>query len=429
MSETKGFADDVVDLFGSSNKKVVDTPDPVIPIVIENADVKAVFWRSRFYDVNMKADVPISDALRLSNLYQVRVDYPFTRYDPSHWHSSKRFGLMGNADVVSGFGNCTVNLIKYSEKEQCDVRWIGRGIQVPELAYLQYRTLPLSMAMVWHDQPRDAWVTSPFEKNIAITPFETTRVPSSWVPKLNKMSAVFVPCKQNIQMMKDSGVVVPVELIHWGVDPEKWHKIDRPSDRKLFTFGSMGALSIRKGTDILIDAFVKAFPIHQYPLVRLLLKTSYNVFPFGVKDRRIVVQQTAVDHQQLMDSFVKETDVFVFPSRGEGFGLTPLEMMATGIPAIVTGWSGFMEYMNEDVGWLLDYKMTPADSFTKEIYKEYCGDWAEPSVDDLVEKMRWCYHNQDIVKMTGDRAAEHVKQNWTWDTKIKTFHSALDKVL
>jgi glycosyltransferase involved in cell wall biosynthesis len=398
-----------------------------VQIIINNNKYRSVFWGDRFYDTGVPINVSISDALRLSHLFNVKCSFPYKEYNSNWWKNNKTFGMRADADSLSGYGNCTVNLIKYSEKSGCDVRWIGRGINVPEFAYLPKKPVPLDIAMVWHDQPRNTWLESPFQKNIAITPFETTLIPSSWVPKLNFMDAVFVPCKQNIEMMRNSGVRVPIELIHWGIDETKWYPIER--NNNVFTFGTVGALSERKGFSILIQAFEKAFP-SSVKDVRLLLKTSFNGMPpIPVKDDRIITHFMSVSNDILIDVAIRQIDCGVFPTRGEGFGLVPLELMATGIPVIVTGWSGPLEYMNEEIGWILDYKMVPADIFSNEIYKEYCGDWAEPSIDDLVDKMRYAYNHQDEVKEKGKKAEEYVKQNWLWKDKIKMFIDALDKHL
>jgi glycosyltransferase involved in cell wall biosynthesis len=230
-------------------------------------------------------------------------------------------------------------------------------------------------------------------------------------------------------MMIDSGVTVPVEIIHWGVDTDKFFELERRSDG-VFTFGTMGALSIRKGTHILVEAFERAFPTEQD--VRLICKTSNRHYPFMNKDKRIEVQMGPVTHEELVDQFFKRVDCFVFPTLGEGFGLTPLEAMATGIPAIVTGWSGPEDYMNDEVGWRIEHTMDEAKEFSDPrtgVYKEPCGDWAIPQIDHLVSLMRYAYEHQDEVKAKGKRAAQYVREEWTWDAQIGLFEDALNKHL
>lgn len=396
--------------------------------VIRHNKAKEIFLKNKWYPTNAPVDMELTDALRFKRI----ADFQFTQvpkstYDPQFF-KDKTFGFTGDADGASGFGNCTVNLIKYSVKDGYDVRWIGRNNQVPELSYLENKPLPLEMGMVYHEQPKDDWYMSPFGKNIAVVPFETTRIPQSWVGKINSFDAVFVPSQQNIQMMKDSGITVPIELIHWGIDETKWYPVER--NNKVFTFGIMGALTNRKGIDILVKAFQLAFPINRVRDVKLIAKTSYNTYQWGTRsDNRIEVQMMPLDHVDLMENFVKRVDCFVFPSRGEGFGLPPLEMMATGIPAIMTGWGGLMEFYNPDCSIKLDYQMVPATSFSNDVYHEDCGEWTEPSLYDLVDKMQWCYSHQQEVKEMGSRAAEYVKKDWLWKDKIHMFHDALAKHL
>lgn len=394
-------------------------------IIIKNNKAREVFFNDQYYPVGVIFDVDFSTAVKLSKVAEVDFFHEKMAYDPELW-KARKFNFISDIDMISGWGNVSTNLLKYSN--EYDISVVGRlnNITDPTVCRFIKNDLQPQGAMIWHDQPKGDWLSSLYPKNIAIVPFETTRVPASWVPRINSFDALFVPCVQNIQMFRDSGVTVPIELIHWGIDENKFRPVDRAEGRP-FTFGTMGALSDRKGTDLLIKAFQLAFPNNED--VRLICKTSYNFYHYMVKDPRIKVQLGAIDHNDLMREFFAQIDCFVFPTRGEGFGLTPLEAMATGVPAIVTGWSGPVEYMNEDVGWLIDYQMTPAKSFTEGIYKEDCGDWAEPSLNHLVELMRYAYEHPEEVKQKGRNAAEHVINNWLWKDKIKMFHEALSKHL
>lgn len=397
-------------------------------VVIKKEKASSILFEGRFLDTGVPLDLSFTEAFRLARIAQIEsVTYDSVPYDPTLWQDKKFLNFYGDIDTQSGFGNCSYYLVKESTGK-LEIAQIGKalGIRDPSITLAQIRKLNQAGAMVWHDQPRENWATSPFEKNIAIVPWETTQIPQSWVDRLNGFDALLVPCKQNIQCFKDSGVTIPIELIHWGVDPEIFHEIERP-EREVFTFGHMGALSQRKGTDLLIEAFLEAFPTEQD--VRLINKTSFNTYPFNVKDKRVKVLMTPFTHEELIAEFFKEIDCFVFPTRGEGFGMTPLEAMATGVPAIVTGWSGPLEYMTPETGWLIDYTMAPAKNFTDIVYKEPCGDWAEPSKEHLIKLMRYAYEHRDEVREKGKSAADHVRQNWLWKDKIKMFHSALDKYL
>lgn len=394
---------------------------------IIESKASAVFHDGKFYDTGKDLDVSFSEAFRLTRVGKIEADYENVEYNPLLFKEQKLFNFYGDIDLTSGFGGCSYNLIKYSQ--QYKISLAGRAVNAKEQFIFSAMNRPLEQtgAMVWHDQPRNNWLYTPFKKNICIVPFETTVIPKSWIGKINQFDALFTLCDQNIEAFKSSGVTIPIEKIAWGIDPEVFYEIERP-ERDIFTFGTMGALSTRKGTDILIEAFREEFPNEKD--VRLICKTSYNYYPFNVpSEKRIKLQMGEITHAEMMKDFFQEIDCFVFPTRGEGFGLTPLEAMATGVPAIVTNWSGPCEYLNEKDGWLLDYTMTPATVFTQETYKEECGDWAEPSKEHLKKLMRYAYEHREEVKMKGKMAAERIRRDWTWEKKIGMYHEALAKYL
>ena len=396
-------------------------------VILNNKKVREFFYNGTFYECNKEIDVPFSEAVKIARLMPVEMGHmPKAEYDASLWKENKEFFLTSDVDMTSGWGNASFNLLKYTSNS-LKAGLVGRiaGVTDSKVLGASRREIKPSGAMVWHEQPKSNWITSPYGKNIAIVPFETTIIPESWIARINSFDALFVPCQQNKEAFEQSGVRVPIEIIHWGIDETKFKPIERSNST--FTFGTHGALSLRKGTDVLVQAFQKAFPNNEN--VKLICKTSYNGYPFMVKDKRVEVKMTPIDHDDLINEYFKKIDIGVYPTRGEGFGLCPLEVMATGAPVIVTGWSGPLEYMTPDTGWLIDYGMTPAKDFTETIYKENCGEWAEPSVDPLAQLMRYAYEHQDEVREKGKLAAKHVADNWLWSQKIKMFEQALDRYL
>lgn len=399
--------------------------------VILNAKGKEIYLDNKWYKIGVPVEMELSSILRHRRYVGIEFpDIPRAIYDKTLWKKDKIFGLTGDADVLSGFGNCTVNLLKYSTEKGYDVRWIGKNTNVSEIRKFAMKELPQEMAMVWHEQPKKEWDRSPFAKNIALVPFETTRIPPTWVPRINRMDALLAISDQNIQMFRDSGVKIPISKVKWGIDEKKFDYIERTKD-DFFTFGCCGALSERKGTDVLVKAFQIAFPKWQYPKVRLLLKSSHNMFKWGVKgDERIVINLNPVAHEEFINQFWKKIDVFCWPTRGEGWGLPLHECLAMGIPAIATNWGGTKEIVTPETCLLMDnYKMVPAKDFSEKLYHEDCGNWCEPDVQELVNYMRHAYLNQDDMKEMAKRGHDHIFKNLLWSQVIKDFTGALDKYL
>jgi glycosyltransferase involved in cell wall biosynthesis len=400
-------------------------------LYIEHHKVREVYWNGLTLPTNKDITLNFSDALRLHRLGYFTViikEIKKVPYNPELWQN-KIYGFTADADMQSGFGNCTTNLLRQSLKQGYDVRWVGHPVDVPDLTALSRKPLLDDMAMVWHEQPNGRWDNPSFAKNIAVTPFETTRVPASWVPRFNRFDAVFVPCEQNIQMMRDSGVTVPIELIHWGIDPKVTKPVERDNDN-LFVFGTNGALSERKGTDMLIRAFQRAFSPYEYRDVRLICKTSKPQFMFkpNPPDNRVIIDVMRTDPDEVV-KFYRKIDVGVYPFTGEGFGMCPLETAGAGRPIIVTGWSGPMDYFKDEIGWKLNYNLVPATDFNTKVYHEDCGEWAKADENQLVQLMRYCYEHRDEVKAKGKAAAEYVQKEWTWDAQIPLYFDALKKHL
>ena len=397
-------------------------------LTIQDGNASEVFFNGKYYPAKREIDVPFSEALRLQKNCKCDMKSITPEpYDPVVFHEKHNVSMIADIDTESGWGNVGLNLIKYSA-EYFDTSLIGRlnRIDDPRVLAAAEREIMPNSAVIIHEQPKEEWKSLPFARKIAIVPFETTLIPQSWVSRINACNAIIVPCRQNVDMMKDSGVTIPIEIFHWGIDPQKFRKIERPV-RDTFTFGIMGSLTKRKGIDILVDAFFKEFPNEKD--VRLLCKTSNNFFLWGVKDKRMKIDMTPVSYEELMQGFFKEIDCFVIPTRGEGACIPIIESQATGVPVISTGWSGGLDYMTEETGWFIDYTLEEAVDFTKNVYKEFCGSWAKPSIDHLRKLMRFAYENRDVVKAKGEKAHEYVMSNRTWDKTILGYVDVLKKYL
>ena len=86
------------------------------------------------------------------------------------------------------------------------------------------------------------------------------------------------------------------------------------------------------------------------------------------------------------DAITAACDCYVSLHRSEGFGFTVAEAMAYGRPAIVTAYSGTMDFTTAANAYLVDYRLVPigegADPYPPD------GEWAEPDLDDAARLMR-----------------------------------------
>jgi hypothetical protein len=82
------------------------------------------------------------------------------------------------------------------------------------------------------------------------------------------------------------------------------------------------------------------------------------------------------------------------------------------------------DYLDPADSLPLDYTLKPGREFDV-IYKDYLapgettGDWAEPSLNDLVERMRWAVEHRSELRAVGKAAAKRIAKGWTWQGKTE----------
>ena len=100
-------------------------------------------------------------------------------------------------------------------------------------------------------------------------------------------------------------------------------------------FGTLGTVKPIKGTDLLVDAFMRFGPKHRVELLVAGLADR----PWAEALRHRAQADTRirfVGRSSLPLSFLADLDVFVLPSRSEGMSNALLEAMASGLPCIAT---------------------------------------------------------------------------------------------
>ncbi len=168
----------------------------------------------------------------------------------------------------------------------------------------------------------------------------------------------------------------------------------------------------RKNPVGLIEAFKLAFAPGEGP--QLLIKTiNAPLRPLseeellwaahGRSDIHIVDRSLTGEE---MGGLMAACDCYVSLHRAEGFGLTMAEAMAIGKPVIGTGYSGNVDFMNDDNSYLVDYTIGRVGPDC-EIYPPE-GEWADPSIEHAAELMRRVSSDPAEAAAKGQRAAADV---------------------
>ena len=127
-------------------------------------------------------------------------------------------------------------------------------------------------------------------------------------------------------------------------------------------FLSIGGVEERKNTVRILQAFQLLWL--QYPQARLVIAGGASLLDDSGYQARFAsvmahcgkcgaaVIRTGVLQQKLMPALYRVASALVFPSTSEGFGLTVLEAMASGVPVVTSRMPPFTEYLSDDdVAW------------------------------------------------------------------------------
>ncbi|QSO51512.1 glycosyltransferase [Alicyclobacillus curvatus] len=114
----------------------------------------------------------------------------------------------------------------------------------------------------------------------------------------------------------------------------------------------------------------------------------------------------------------RQCSAFVLPTRGEGIGLPLMEAAATGLPLVVTGWGGQLDYLRREDAYLVSYKLQPIPQSMRRRWQSLHGLWAEPSIMSLRQQMRHLYQSRGEIRPMALRQRQHVITNWGWDACV-----------
>ena len=200
---------------------------------------------------------------------------------------------------------------------------------------------------------------------------------------------------------ESAGFPGPIRVIPNGVDTAEFRPM--PADRQRLraelgfsdgdaVLGYVGRLHTTKGIPLLIDAFEQLR--RENPRLKLLL-AGPGPLRGAIEERaRASPGAIALLEPQPFDrvvSLLNALDVFAFPSRGEGFGISLLEAMACGLPSVAFGRWGVKELVNDgETGLLAD---NPAE---------------------FAEKLRRLTSDGTLRERLGQAARRSVEERFSW---------------
>ena len=220
----------------------------------------------------------------------------------------------------------------------------------------------------------------------------------------------FVACSHSVakSYKKRLGIASSdIKVIHNFVAPQNlWCEPGMPTEIRqslnipedAFIYTEVGRLDPPKGQYYLLKAFQKVLlKVPQAYLILIGTGLSENDYKQLAKSLNIEHRVHFTGRIKNVGAYLEMSDVFVFPTLFEGFGIALVEAMAKGMPCIASRIDALEEIIDDDVSGL----------------------FVEPrSESQLTETMIRLYKNPELRKKLGQEASKKVKSQFIADVLI-----------
>ncbi|MCB8883169.1 FkbM family methyltransferase [Acidisoma cellulosilytica] len=240
---------------------------------------------------------------------------------------------------------------------------------------------------------------------LALFFWEESVIPAATIAVLNaSFRGVLAPSHFVAKVLLDSGLTIPLRVVGYAPRLDSFRAIGAAHavrDAGPFTFLHVSSGFPRKGVDVLLASYADAFQAQDN--VHLIIKTFPN--PHNEVASQIADLQAAnpdLAQITLLDRDMDETDLLelyrsanamVLPTRGEGFNLPAAEAIAAGLPVIVTGFGGHMDFCGADRARLIDYRFDRSGSHLAKSGSV----WAEPDASDLTQALQEAFRKGPVA--------------------------------
>jgi len=264
----------------------------------------------------------------------------------------------------------------------------------------------------------------------ALVFFELNKLRQPEVVQMNNTDVTFVASEWAKKVLEDNGVKAKIVVSPLAVDTSIFKPVLRNPNPN-FTFINIGKWELRKGHDILVEAFNAAFTDkdnvelwmmnHNIFLTDQENKIWQNLYKNSKLGNKIKIVDRVATHTQLAD-VIALADCGVFPARAEGWNNEILEVMAMNKPIITTNYSAHTEYCTKDNSYLVEIDKLSVANDGK--WFNGFGEWADlgkNQFEQLVNHMREVYSKGIRSNLNGLETAK----KYTWNNTANIIYSEL----
>jgi glycosyltransferase involved in cell wall biosynthesis len=304
-----------------------------------------------------------------------------------------------DSKVHTGFGHATLKLLS----------------NIPKGGHSVLMNRPSQFEMTF-SHPQFYTFNNPDAYKIGYTAWESTELKKGWLEDLEIIDELWVPnnfCKSVFEQYIDK----PIYVFRHGID-ERFSPKKRVDDGTL-KFLHIGHPAFRKNLHETIEAFLDLYQGRNDVTLTIKSYGGYDVPYIGEPNVKVINKTTTYDE---LIKIIHEHDVLLYPSWGEGFGLIPLQALATGMPVILTsGWADYDYYMPDLV---INSKLT-----YNPWQDVHPGKMFKPDFEHFKELIKYAENNIDMLRDRHYDNAFNVHKNWNWEKVVKDHFDSVESRL
>ncbi len=220
-----------------------------------------------------------------------------------------------------------------------------------------------------------------------------------------------------------------IDIVHEGIEPDCF-PIEQEKSNK-FKFFLVGKWGFRKAIKETIECFLKTF--EHIDDVELHI-TVDNAHPIWIPTEERLRMYNLLSPKIIIHSFpdrdvylriLKNCNVFLSCSRGEGWNIPLAEALACGIPSIYSKGSGQLEFASEYPLGVDILKKIPAYHEEDKYFADGYVD--EPNFEMLSEVLLDSYKNYSTYKKIHLQKCQHFISKYTWNKVSKDLFDVINK--
>ena len=238
--------------------------------------------------------------------------------------------------------------------------------------------------------------------NIGYAPWESLELPKDWKKNADKCDEMWTT-SDFCANIYDAAGIKNVKVFQHGIE-KIWTPVKREKSEVL-KFLHVGLPEGRKGGIEVLSSFIDIFGGN--PNYHLTLKAYPGVtFDMNRIPPNVTIISKTITKEELVELH-HQNDVMVYPSFGEGFGLIPLQALATGMPTISTSaWAPYRKYIGP-----LSLSSSPTPTRWEE---KHPGTMLQPSLPHLGHLMTDVAYNFEEYSDYYYNQAEQILDEYDW---------------